>query len=146
LHEYHVDLNAQPLAQAIFDYWQHPRACLGAAELMSNPPLPICIASNIDTADLYAALEYHGWRAPLFVTSETCRAYKPREEMFHAALGLLGVAAQEVLHVGDSISSDVVGAQRAGVDVAWINTRYASLPVPAPTFTLQGIRDLSALL
>lgn len=146
LHEYHVDLPTESLAQPIFNYWQHPRAYPGAAELLRNPALPVCIVSNIDTADLLAALEYRGWRVPLFVTSETCRAYKPRREMFDAALRLLDCSAQEALHVGDSISSDVVGAQRVGVDVAWVNKHHAALPVPAPTFILDGVSGLSALL
>jgi 2-haloacid dehalogenase/putative hydrolase of the HAD superfamily len=68
--------------------------------------------SNIDRADLDAALAHHelaGYFTHL-VTSQDARAYKPRPEMFTTALGLLRLGPHEVIHVGDSLTSDVAGA------------------------------------
>ena len=57
------------------------------------------------------------------VTSEDCRSYKPRKEIFEKALDLMGVDAEEVVHIGDSFSSDVLGAYNAGIDGIWINRK-----------------------
>ena len=44
------------------------------------------------------------------------------------ALNLLGIAADEALMVGDSINSDIRGANNAGIDVCWFNPKGATLP------------------
>ncbi|CAA9327814.1 MAG: Hydrolase [uncultured Lysobacter sp.] len=48
-------------------------------------------------------------------------AAKPAASIFHAACTQLGVAPAQVLHVGDDIEMDVVGAHRAGLRTCWIN-------------------------
>lgn len=50
-------------------------------------------------------------------------AAKPAASIFHAACRELGHAPHEVLHVGDDIEMDVVGAARAGLRTCWINRR-----------------------
>lgn len=48
-------------------------------------------------------------------------AAKPEASIFHAACARLGVAHADVLHVGDHIEMDVMGAARAGLRSCWIN-------------------------
>ncbi len=48
-------------------------------------------------------------------------AAKPEASIFHAACQRLGVARNEVLHVGDHIEMDVIGAAQAGLRSCWIN-------------------------
>jgi putative hydrolase of the HAD superfamily len=48
-------------------------------------------------------------------------AAKPAASIFHAACDRLGCAPADVLHVGDDIEMDVVGASRAGLRTCWIN-------------------------
>lgn len=48
-------------------------------------------------------------------------AGKPDAGFFHAACARLGVARGEVLHVGDHVDMDVIGAARAGLRSCWIN-------------------------
>ena len=48
-------------------------------------------------------------------------AAKPAASIFHAACAQLGVAPAQVLHVGDDVEMDVVGAHRAGLRTCWIN-------------------------
>ena len=43
--------------------------------------------------------------------------------MFETALSKLGLSKENVIHVGDSISSDVIGAQKNGIKVMWINRK-----------------------
>ncbi|MEZ5647312.1 MAG: HAD family hydrolase [Burkholderiaceae bacterium] len=46
---------------------------------------------------------------------------KPDPRIFHAAADAAGVAATAVLHIGDDMHLDAVGALGAGMQAAWIN-------------------------
>lgn len=46
---------------------------------------------------------------------------KPDARIFHAAAALAGVAADEVLHVGDDPDLDVLGGLNAGMQTCWVN-------------------------
>lgn len=48
-------------------------------------------------------------------------AAKPDPSIFHAACAQLRCAPGQVLHVGDDVEMDVVGAHRAGLRSCWIN-------------------------
>jgi FMN phosphatase YigB (HAD superfamily) len=79
------------------------------------------------------------------LTSQQVRAYKqdPRAVLFRRALAELGLAAAEVLHVGDS-TADIRGARIAGMRVAWVNRAGWPLPAGCPGPDVE-IRDLAAL-
>ncbi len=53
---------------------------------------------------------------------------KPAASIFHAACTQLAIAPGEVLHVGDDIEMDVVGAHRAGLRSCWINREGHTWP------------------
>ncbi|HEY5849816.1 MAG TPA: HAD-IA family hydrolase [Lysobacter sp.] len=55
---------------------------------------------------------------------------KPAASIFHAACRQLDLAPGDVLHVGDDIEMDVVGAYRAGMRSCWINRDGARWPHP----------------
>lgn len=55
--------------------------------------------------------------------SGQCGFAKPDARIFRLALDKLGVAPATVLHVGDSLASDVAGAHNAGIGSVWINRR-----------------------
>jgi 2-haloalkanoic acid dehalogenase type II len=141
---YQVPLQAQALTERQFAYWRAPQVFADGADFVARCPLPICIVSNIDTGDLHAAIAHAGWRFDRIVTSEDCRSYKPRPEMFRCALDMLGCAADEVLHIGDSWGNDVVGAQQLGIAVAWVNRSGKALPADAiaPDFVVADLGEL----
>lgn len=57
-----------------------------------------------------------------FVTlSQEVGVQKPDERIFAAACAQAGCRTSELLHVGDSLESDVVGARRAGARSVWLN-------------------------
>jgi HAD superfamily hydrolase (TIGR01549 family) len=62
--------------------------------------------------------------APYFRAALSAREFgvgKPDPRIFHAAAGAVGVRADEVLHVGDDVLLDVLGARNAGMQTAWAN-------------------------
>jgi FMN hydrolase / 5-amino-6-(5-phospho-D-ribitylamino)uracil phosphatase len=56
---------------------------------------------------------------------------KPSPCIFHAACARFALAPHEVLHVGDDVEMDVLGALRAGLRSCWINRPDASGAVQA---------------
>ena len=64
--------------------------------------------------------------ASQIVISEDVGVMKPHPRVFDHATKLAGVNRDEILYVGDSLSSDVIGSYRAGWKMAW----YTSNPNP----------------
>lgn len=71
-------------------------------------------------------------------------AAKPDPSIFHAACARLDVPLAHVLHVGDDIEMDVVGAHRAGLRSCWINRDGRTWPHAALRPDLE-FTDLAAL-
>ena len=82
------------------------------------------------------------------VVSDEVGWRKPRRDIFDAALGRLGVRADESLFVGDRADMDVLGAQQIGMDAAWINRDGETLPagVAKPTYEIRDLGELAAIL
>ena len=93
-------------------------------------------------ADVLPALEFLAARFPLvavsngnadvarvglgryFLSSVSAHEFgiaKPDARIFHAAAAQAGVAAHEVLHVGDDGALDVLGADACGMQTVWVN-------------------------
>jgi len=144
-------VDIQILLDRIFGYWVAPDVFPDGLEFtryIQQKSLPVCIASNIDTSDLESALSHAGWQFTNRVTSEDCRSYKPRAEMFERSLTILDCQPDEVLHVGDSWTNDVCGAQALGIDVAWINRDRRAIPDQSaqPTFVVADLRELYTVI
>ena len=110
---------------------------------MAQLKLPTIIVSNIDRLDIEAAITHHDLSFQHVITSEEVRSYKPRPQMFQQALDQLNLKAVEVLHVGDSLLSDVGGAQKLGIKVAWINRKGKTLPPNfSPDYVVTSLTQL----
>jgi FMN hydrolase / 5-amino-6-(5-phospho-D-ribitylamino)uracil phosphatase len=57
---------------------------------------------------------------------------KPDAQIFAAAARAAGVHAHEVLHVGDDVHADAVGAMAAGMQTAWLNRHGQAWPESHP--------------
>ncbi len=80
----------------------------------------------------------------VFVTSERAGVEKPASEIFYCALGELGLAADEVVFVGDRLDLDVYGAKQAGMHAIWVDHQgqYAAGIGPAPDATIRNFTEL----
>lgn len=70
---------------------------------------------------------------------------KPDPRIFLAAAELLGVAPDQILHVGDDPEMDVVGARDAGLRTAWINRDGQPWPAKLGAPPELDLRDMTAL-
>jgi HAD superfamily hydrolase (TIGR01549 family) len=72
---------------------------------------------------------------------------KPDARAFQAAATSVGVALDEVLHVGDDIELDALGALRAGMQSIWLNRGGLDWPHDElPHATVRDLRQLCAML
>lgn len=80
--------------------------------------------------------------------SEELGVAKPDARFFEVVLDQMGrPPREEVLVIGDSLTSDILGGLNAGIDTVWVNP--AALPanpnIPA-TYEIRGIAELGPLL
>ena len=116
-----------------------------------RPRYRLGLVSNFDdTGAAYDILGRHGIvRAfDTVVISEGLGLRKPHPAVARAGLRGLGLAAGEVLLVGDTWGEDVAGARAAGLDAAWIDARAQGVPDGAtpPRYVLRALPELAALL
>ncbi len=146
-----VDLDMEKGIQTLYKYWDkhwlQPAIFPESRDVIARCDIPICLVSNVDNADLDSALRHNELSFDLVVTSEDCRAYKPRPEPFEKALSLLELPNAGVLHVGDSLSCDVRGARSQGIPVLWVNREGRKLPADQErpdhiSTNLTGILDI----
>jgi len=130
------DLDCESFSQDLLkywdEYWGNPQIfpeSISVLNTLDELGIPICIVSNIDNEVLDSALKYNDLKFDMIVTSEDCRSYKPRPEMFEKALSLLNLKPSQVLHVGDSLFSDVHGAKKVGIPALWINRKNRPISV-----------------
>jgi len=116
------------------------------------PHFRLAIVSNADDDHLMQALEETGLAGSglfeFILSSESARSYKPRRAIFESTAARFDLSPADVLYVGDSPIADVLGAQTAGMPVAWVNRRAATRPdgVPQPTIEVENLSALADAL
>lgn len=120
--------NAKELSDLMFAQWIKPPIFEESKQFFEMCPVPIYVVSNIDRDDVLKAIEYHGLKPNGIFTSEDAKSYKPRKELFQFALNSAGLSAEQVVHIGDSLSSDIKGASAVGINAIWINRSKREIP------------------
>lgn len=119
------------------------RVRLGLCSNFSHSAMALCLLDDC------------GFRAKLdaLVISDVIGIRKPRAEIFEAVLAELGVAPEETLHVGDSLSADIGGAAPLGIRTAWITRRIVDREAalrghagPSPDCVIEDLSEIEALL
>lgn len=126
--KFNINLNIHALTGELIQYWNNPKPFPETAEFLSRLNVPSVIVSNIDNVNIEQALRFTHHPFCGIITSEAVRSYKPKAEIFEAALQKIGLHRNEVIHVGDSISLDIAGANAAGIDVIWLNRKQKLAP------------------
>jgi HAD superfamily hydrolase (TIGR01549 family) len=96
------------------------------------------VLSDTGVADLFEAV----------VISAEVRLRKPDPRIFRRMLEMLGLAADQILFVGDTPRDDVWGAYQVGIPTAWISKGAATLPegIPEPLFVIDDLSQLPRVL
>lgn len=71
---------------------------------------------------------------------------KPDPAIFEHALDLLSVQKDEAIMVGDNLLTDILGAERAGIDSVWINHHNKARNEVVPTHEVEHLEELLAII
>ena len=124
-----TDQEANSLAESLKEWKPWPDTVQALRELQNR--FRLAIISNVDD-DLFAATRPQlGVGFSQITTAQQAQAYKPSLKIFNLALSRVGVPAQRVLHVGQSLYHDVVPAKSLGLATVWVNRPSARSGVGA---------------
>lgn len=76
---------------------------------------------------------------------------KPYQDMYQTAAEKLNLRPEQILHIGDDLTTDVAGAVRCGMQACWINLREGNLmhiddTRLLPTLEISQLASLTALV
>lgn len=91
-----------------------------ATSVLKKIPVPLAVATNCSMRLGTQAADRLGVPFAVVETAESVGFYKPRPEVYRAALKCLGTAPERTLFVAGS-ASDVPGARGVGMPVYWHN-------------------------
>lgn len=81
------------------------------------------------------------------IISGTFGAGKPAPSIFIHALDLLGIIPEQAVMVGDTLKTDIKGANAVGITSVWINHHSAAAPADIqPAFEVRCLSDLLPIL
>jgi putative hydrolase of the HAD superfamily len=146
------DARAAQRGQGVMGIWRHGLTHNIAASARVASVRPIAVVSNNDGTAIQQLLE-HGvgqvGPGPLpelatVVDSGTIGIAKPDPAIFEPAVEALGVPAERILYVGDTVHADVRGATAAGLPVVQLDPY--DLHHDHDHFRLPGVAELAELL
>ena len=148
MNELGVECDPVPYADELQRYWRNPPLHADAKDALAALEVAVCCISNADEADLLDAIAAHGLRFDGTVSSERARSYKPNPGIFQYAMKMMGVSPERCVHVGDSLHSDVRGAQELGITGLWIERdgRISDIGDSKPDFTIKSLSELKSFL
>jgi putative hydrolase of the HAD superfamily len=80
------------------------------------------------------------------VTARATGAMKPDSRIFDEAIRLAGVSRERIVHVGDDIERDVLGASAAGMRAIWLDRKGDGEVPPEAEARISNLRELMPLL
>lgn len=87
------------------------------------------------------------------ITAQRARCYKPGLEIFELAIAEIGLPADRILHVGQSLYHDVRPAQTLGIATVWVNRPSARRNIGAvrradgvPDLEVSDLKSLTSIL
>jgi HAD superfamily hydrolase (TIGR01549 family) len=129
-------------------YQKLRRAVPGARRLLErlHGVVPVVVVTNNEVAEQEEKVHFLGIGALLdgLIVSEAVGASKPDRRIFEAALAAAGVPAARATMLGDSWTSDVLGARAAGVRPVWFNRFSAPRPAATGVAELRSLRPVGA--
>ena len=123
--------------------------CEGAVETLQalHGKYLICVATNAVSSIQRPRMQtLSAWVDRLYI-SEEMSFIKPMPPFFSYILQDLGVSKDECLMVGDSLSSDIAGANASGIDSCWLNRSGKINGTDIrPTYEIHLLKELLTLL
>ena len=123
-------------------YWMYAPLYDDVKEFFERCPYPIYIISNNGEEYIAEAMRVNDISPTGIVTADMVKAYKPHPNLFKKALEVSGCTVDEVVHIGDSITSDVKGAKAVGIKPILLDRdgKYGNLDFPVSRSLLDALK------
>jgi len=105
-----------------------------AAVTNGSPEMQATKLRTLDLAGYFETVVHGGYDAPA----------KPAPDPFYDALDAVDARPTRTVHVGNSLSSDVAGAKRAGLQAVWYAREDSTDPDPQPDYVVESMCDLAS--
>lgn len=111
---------AEPAFDVFFSYRHQVTLYEGVQDALQRlaTRYPLIAVSN-GNADVFKTDAAEHFRAA--VSARDVGVAKPDPRIFHVAAMHVSLTPQDVLHVGDDVAADVLGAWNAGMQAVWLN-------------------------
>jgi len=119
--KFNSNINVKKELEKMFEYWKKPTIFSDSIFFLENIKLPVIIVSNIDNNEIQEAVANNNISVDKIITSEDALYYKPNENIFKMAMENNNLNANEIIHIGDSISNDIAGANKVNIKSIWLN-------------------------
>ena len=119
--KFESEINVENELEKQFEYWKKPPMFSDSMFFLEKIQFPVIIVSNIDRNEIIEAIDNNKIGKKNIITSEDTLYYKPNENMFKIAMEMNNLSADEIIHIGDSVSSDILGANNANIKSIWLN-------------------------
>jgi 2-haloacid dehalogenase/putative hydrolase of the HAD superfamily len=149
--KFESEINVENELEKQFRYWKKPAIFSDSIFFLERIQFPVIIVSNIDRNEILEAIDYIKIGVKNIITSEDTLYYKPNENMFKTAMERNNLSANEIIHIGDSISSDILGANNANIKSIWLNrngkqNRTNAIPDLVAKDFIEVIENINKLL
>jgi YjjG family noncanonical pyrimidine nucleotidase len=148
-----IDADAQAFSSRYLKHLQEGNFVIGGArELLDRlaPDFRMAVVTNGIRETQLRRMEVTGLGRYFehIIISEEAGAHKPMIEFFDHALGRIGSSDRSrMLVIGDSLASDIKGANAAGIPCCWYNPRGIRADgQAAPDFEIRRLEDLTDLV
>lgn len=125
--DFQLEDDLATLHQLIQDFWVNAPLFPDVKDFFQRCPYPVYIISNNGTQYVGRSMQAKGLVPAGIVCADMVRAYKPHRELFEKALEVSGYDANEVVHIGDSYTSDVQGARAVGITPIFVQRKLENI-------------------
>ena len=84
--------------------------------------------------------------APFYIVSGDFGCHKPCKDVFIEASKKIDLPCEEILFVGDTAETDIIGAQSVGMKTAWIRMERSYPLENKPDFEIDHVKELGSIL
>lgn len=139
--EIHLRENLDELHVLCQRFWMYAPFYDDVKEFFQKCPYQIYIISNNGEQYISEAMRTNGLSPTGIITADMVRAHKPHPRLFQKALEASGCTVDEVVHIGDSMTSDVNGANAVGIKAILVDRdgKYGASGIPAAKNLLEAL-------
>ncbi len=117
--------------------WVHAPLYEDVKPFFERSSVPVYVLSNDDLGYLEESMKIKELNPAGIISAEMVRACKPDRAIFEKALKIAGVRPDEVIHIGDSVTSDVEPALKMGITPIYISRKNDAI--------IDGVRVIRSL-